>query len=150
MNIRIKRFDKKFPLPQRQHPEDQRPAAAVDFICRETVTIPPRSIGPVPQNVAVHVPDGYALLIFARSSTAMRKGLMLSNGVGILDPFYCGDNDELLAFMYNITDKPVTVEAGDRIVQGMFIKPSEISWDEVETMNGAGHNGYQHDPHLNL
>ncbi|HEY8998999.1 MAG TPA: hypothetical protein VIM53_01635 [Candidatus Saccharimonadales bacterium] len=143
--IKIKRFDKNFPLPEREEN-----AGGIDFICRETVTIPPNSIKAVPQNIAVKVPDGWVLLIFSRSSTAMRKGLMLSNGVGILDPFYCGDKDELFAFMHNITDKPVTVEAGDRIVQGMFIKPEQTSWQEVEAMGESGHDGYQHDPNLKL
>ncbi len=144
MNIRIKRFDKNFPLPKFQHPEDQRPAAAVDFMCRQTVTIPPHAIKAVPQNIAVRVPDGHVLLVFPRSSTALRKGLLMANSVGVLDPFYCGDEDELYAFMYNMTEEPVTVEAGDRIVQGMFFKPAEITWNEVESMESTGHNGYQH------
>lgn len=143
MNIRIKRFDKNFPLPPHKPG-----AGGIDFICRETVTIPPHSIKPVPQNIAVKVPDGYVMLLFNRSSTAMRTGLMLSNGVGILDPFYCGDQDELLAFMHNITDKPVTVEAGDRIVQGMFLKPEQVAWQEVDTMDDAGYGGYQHETSL--
>jgi dUTP pyrophosphatase len=143
--IKIKRFDKSFPLPEREEN-----AGGIDLICRETITIPPNGIKAIRQNVAVKVPDGWVLLIFSRSSTPMRKGLMLANGVGVLDPFYCGENDELLAFMHNITDKPVTVEAGDRIVQGVFIKPEQTLWKEVDTMGEIGHDGYQHDPHLNL
>jgi len=139
MNIKIKRFDKNFDLPA---PEEG--AACFDFVCRETVTIPPHQIKPVPQNVALRVPEGYALLLFSRSSTPLRKGLMLANGVGVVDPFYCGDKDENLAFLHNITDKPVTVEAGDKIVQGMIIKTEAVSWDEVDSMNHKGHDGYQH------
>lgn len=148
MNIRIKRFNKKFPLPARQDPEGERHAAGIDFVSRETVTIKPHTIKAVPQNAAIRVPDGHVLLLFARSSTALRKGLMLSNGVGVVDPFYCGNNDEVLAFMYNMTDEPVTVEAGDRIIQGMFLKPVEATWEEVDDMNSTGHNGYQHTDNL--
>lgn len=139
MNIPIKRFDKSLNLPA---PNGR--AACFDLYCRETVTIQPHEIKPVAQNVALKVPDGYALLLFTRSSTPLRKGLMLANSVGVVDPFYCGDDDENLAFLLNFTDKPVTVEAGDRVVQGMIIKTEEVTWREVESMNDAGHGGYQH------
>lgn len=139
MNIPIKRFDKNLPLPG-----GESGAACFDLYCRESVTIPAGAIRPVPQNVALKVPDGHALLLFARSSTANRKGLMMANSVGVVDPFYCGDNDENLAFLYNFTDQPVTVEAGDRVVQGMFVKFAQFEWQEVESMNSDGHGGYQH------
>lgn len=139
MNIPIKRFNKDIPLPAADPG-----AACFDLFCREDVTIPPHTIKAVPQNIALKVPDGHALLLFSRSSTPLRKGLMMANSVGVVDPFYCGDNDENLAFLYNFTDQPVTVEAGDRIVQGMIIKTESITWQEVESMNDDGHGGYQH------
>jgi dUTP pyrophosphatase len=139
MDIPIKRFDKNFPLPKATDG-----AACFDFICRETVTIEPHMIKSIAQNVAYKIPEGYAMLMFARSSTALRKGLMLSNSVGVIDPFYSGDKDENLAFLLNITDKAVTVEAGDRIVQGMLIKTEPVHWQEVDAMNEKGHGGYNH------
>ena len=139
MNVDIKRFDKQIPLPR---PTEG--AACFDLFCRETVTIPPGAIKAVPQNVAIRVPDGHALLVFVRSSTPMRKGLMLANGVGVVDPFYDGDDDEKYAFLHNITDKPVTIEAGDRVVQGMIIRTDPVTWNEVEQMGSKGHDGYQH------
>lgn len=74
----------------------------------------------------------------------MKKGLMLANSVGVIDPFYCGDNDENLAFFMNFTDSPVTVEAGEKIVQGMIIKTEPVEWREVESFNELGHGGYRH------
>lgn len=139
MNIPIKRFDTTLPLPSGTNG-----AACFDLTCRETVTIPAKTIKPVPQNIALKVPDGHALLLFSRSSTPLRKGLMMANGVGVVDPFYCGDDDENLAFLYNFTDDTITVEKGDRIVQGMIIKTEPIEWQEVESMEDDGHGGYQH------
>lgn len=140
MQIPIKRFDKDFPLPQPARPG----AAAFDLTCRETVTIPPREIKPIRLNFALQIPDGHVLLIFSRSSTPLKRGLMLANSVGVVDPFYNGEKDENLAFLYNFTDQPVTVEAGDRVVQGMIIKTEPVAWDEVESMNRDGHGGYRH------
>jgi dUTP pyrophosphatase len=143
VRVRIKRFDKSLPLPA--YTEG---AGCFDLICRQTVTIPPHQIKAIPQNVAIEVPDGHVCLLFSRSSTPLRKGIMLANGVGVVDPFYCGDKDEFLAFFHNITDEPITVEAGDKVVQGMFVKPQAIQWQEVSSMNSAGHGGYQHGQHL--
>jgi dUTP pyrophosphatase len=139
MQIPIKRFNKTFPLP-----DYEKGAACFDLICRESVTILPREIKAIAQNIALKVPIGYVLLIFSRSSTPLRKGLMTVNGVGVVDPFYCGDEDENFAFFLNISDKPVTVEAGDKLVQGMIIKTESVSWQEVTSMNDTGHGGYQH------
>jgi dUTP pyrophosphatase len=144
MNIPVKRFDATYPLPS-----GTAGAACFDLVCRETVTIPPGQIKAVPQNIALKVPDGYVLLLFSRSSTPLRKGLMIANSVGVVDPFYCGDSDENLAFLYNFTNAPVTVEAGDRLVQGMIIKTEPVEWQEVESMQSDGHGGYQHMDELN-
>lgn len=144
MNIPIKRFDDNFPLPTQQIPG----AACFNLICRTTVTIPPHQIKAIPQNIALKVPEGHALLLFVRSSTPLRKGLMLANSVAVIDPFYCGDNDENLAFVLNFTDEPVTVEAGDKIIQGMIIKTEPVTWTEVDSMNDDGHGGYHHSQHL--
>jgi dUTP pyrophosphatase len=143
MDIPIKRFDKGYPLPSATEG-----AACFDLICSETVTIKPHQIKPIKQNVAVRIPDGYALLLFSRSSTVLRQGLMLSNSVGVIDPFYYGDADELLAFMLNITDEPVTVGAGDRVIQGMIMRTEPVTWHEVQSMDSKGHGGYNHAIHF--
>ena len=139
MNIAIKRFDKDFPLPA---PTPR--AAAFDFVCRETVVIPPGKIKAVAQNVAIQVPDGYVLYVFSRSSTPHKRGVMMANSVGVIDPFYDGDNDEILIFLMNITDEPVTISAGDRVAQGIIMKTEQVIWDETDHFEGNGHGGYNH------
>lgn len=139
MNIPIKRFDTSLPLPA---PTPR--AAAFDFTCRETVTIPPGKIRAIAQNVAMQVPDGYVLYVFSRSSTPHKRGVMMANSVGVVDPFYDGDNDEILIFLMNITDEPVTISAGDRVAQGIIMKTETVVWDEVDSFGQIGHDGYNH------
>jgi dUTP pyrophosphatase len=139
MEIPVKRFDKNYPLPA--HDEG---AACFDLICREDVTIPPHQLKAVPQNIALQVPTGYALLLFSRSSTPLRKGLILANGVGVVDSFYNGDKDENLAFFLNVTDSPVEVRAGEKIVQGMIVKTEPITWAELEALEHEGVGGYNY------
>lgn len=85
--------------------QDKGMVAAFDFYCREGVIIPPREIRLVPANNAIAVPRDHFLLLSARSSTPWKKGLMLANGIAIIDPFYCGDKDEIKIMLFNITDK---------------------------------------------
>jgi dUTP pyrophosphatase len=144
MDIPIKRFDPDYPLPA----QSESGAACFDLFCRETVTIPPRQLKAVRQNFALKVPEGYALLLFSRSSTPIKKGLMLANGVGVVDAFYHGDDDEVMTFFLNITDDPVTVEAGERIAQGMIMKTEPVTWREVESMESDGHGGYRYLDHI--
>ena len=129
MNIKIKRFDKELPLPK-AHTDR---AAAFDLYVRETTTIPARGVALVPLNNAISTPDGYFLLLAARSSLH-KRGLMLGNGIAIIDPDFAGDNDELKGVVYNFTDQPVIVEKGDRLIQGTFIKVNDWSWEEVGKM----------------
>jgi dUTP pyrophosphatase len=137
MKIRIKRFDKSLPLPEYKTPG----AAAFDFLARAKVEIPPREVGYVPLNVACETPDGYFLLLAARSSTH-KKGVMLANGIGIGDPDFSGDEDEYTAALYNFTDKPVTIEAGERICQGIFVKLEKAEWEEVDSLGNKSRGGF--------
>lgn len=61
---------------------------------------------------------GYAGFMFARSGSGS-KGLILGNGTGVIDSDYQGD---LKMCLYNRTDKPIVVNAGDRVAQ-MVIMP---------------------------
>jgi dUTP pyrophosphatase len=149
MKVNIKRFDKDLPLPEPEEFEhgdskvqDKGMVAAFDFYCRESVVIPPREIKLVPANNVIAVPRDHVLLILARSSTPWKKGLMLANGIGIIDPFYSGDKDEVKLLFFNITDKPIEVKRGEALAQGMIVRREPIEWVEVDTMGSDGHGGY--------
>jgi dUTP pyrophosphatase len=137
MKARIKRFDKKLPLPK-YHTDG---AAAFDLSAREAVEIPPKEVRLVPLNVAIETPPGHFLLVAARSSTH-KKGLILANGIGIGDPDFSGDNDEYHAAYLNFTDKPVVVEKGERIAQAMFVQFVKADWEEVERMDKKTRGGF--------
>ena len=137
MNIKIKRFDKELPLPKRQ----TQGAAAFDLTAREEVTIAPKQLGVIPLNVAIETPPGHFLMIAARSSTP-KRGLMKANGIGIIDPDYSGDNDEVRSVYYNFTDAPVTVTKGERIAQGIFIPIASFDWTEVDALDNKDRGGF--------
>lgn len=138
MRVRIKRFDTSLPLPGTEPG-----AAGFDFYCREDVVIPPHKIGLVAVNNAIEIPTGYGLMVILRSSTSWKKGLILANGVGLIDPFYSGDRDEIKIQLYNITDEPVEVKKGEQLAQGVLVQMARPEWEEVETFGKDGHGGYQ-------
>jgi dUTP pyrophosphatase len=137
MNIKIKRFDKDLPLPKRQ----TEGAAAFDLTAREAVTIAPGAIGYVPLNVAIETPADHFLLVAARSGTH-KKGIMMANGIGIIDPDYSGDEDEIKAAYFNFSKEPVAIEKGERIAQGTFVKISHPDWEEMDEMPNKTRGGF--------
>ena len=135
--VKIKRFDKEVPLPEYK----THGAGAFDLCARIGVEIPPKEFKYVPLNVAIGTPPGYFLMLVARSSTH-KKGLLPANGIGIIDPDYCGDCDEIKSAYYNFTDQPVLIERGERIAQAMLVKFVRAEWEEVDMMNHETRGGF--------
>ncbi len=135
--VRVKRFDKEIPMPMHQ----TEGAAAFDLSAREEVVIGPGAIGYVPLNVAVETPRGYFLLIAARSGTH-KRGLMMANGIGVIDPDFSGDGDEIKGAYYNFTASSVVVAKGERIAQGMFIPVARFGWKEEEMLGNKDRGGF--------
>ena len=86
------------------------------------------------------------LYLFDRSSNPRKRGLILINSVGVIDhDYYNNSSNEglIMAQFKNITDKPVTIQAGDRIVQGVFAKYFTVDDDNAdgERTGGFGSTG---------
>ena len=138
MKVRIRRLHDDVPLPR----YESECAAAFDFSAAADVTIAPSQVGLVPTGLVIEVPDGMFLGIFARSSTPIKRGLMVANGVGVIDPDYCGPHDEVKVPVMNFTGAPVTVRKGDRIAQGIFLSAPRVSWDESEALRKHSRGGF--------
>ena len=130
MRLKIKRLQPGIGLPE---PATAR-AAGFDLAAAADMDIPPHSIRLVGTGLVIAVPDGYFLGIFARSSTPLKRGLMVANGVGVIDADYCGPADEIKIQLLNFTDAPVKISAGDRLAQGIVLPSPVIEWEEVKEM----------------
>ena len=137
LNVKIKRVDITLPLPRYATAG----SVGFDLICREDTEVVPGRLARIPGNVIIETPPGYMLLLTIRSSTAKRKGLLIPNGVGVIDQDYCGEGDEVLVSVYNFRDEPVSVLRGERIAQGIFVPITRVIWDEVEQV-GCGRGGF--------
>ena len=90
----------------------------------------------------MEVPPGYFLAIVARSSTPLKRGLMVANGVGVIDPDYSGPEDEIMIQVLNFTDEPVDVRRGDRLAQGLILQATQVTWEEVDALKGPSRGGF--------
>jgi dUTP pyrophosphatase len=143
MRIRIRRLDATVPLPTYATAE----SAGFDLSAAADLTVGPRQIALVPTGLVIEVPTGYFLGIFARSSTPLKRGLMVANGVGIIDPDYAGPEDEVRIQVLNISAADVTIRRGDRLAQGIVLPAPRVAWDETtqlreETRGGFGSTGH--------
>jgi len=107
-------------------------AAGFDLAASEDVVVQPGQVVLVPTGLVIQAPPGHFLAIVARSSTPMKRGLMVANGVGIVDEDYCGPADEVKIEVVNFTQQPVKVARGDRLAQGLFIPVVRAEWRETD------------------
>jgi dUTP pyrophosphatase len=135
--VRIRRLDPAVALPD-YHTSG---AAGFDLAASADLEIPAGSIALVPTGLVIKVPEGHFLGIFARSSTPLKRGLMVANGVGVIDEDYCGPADELKIQLLNFTQAAVLVKKGDRLAQGLFIPVTRAEWQETENDLREGSRG---------
>ncbi len=106
----------------------------------EPVTIKARARAKIPTGIAVALPSNeYAALVYVRSSLGFKKGVTLSNSVGVIDSDYRG---EIFVSLNNISDEDYTVMPGERIAQ-LIVTPVVIPEISVvgelsETQRGEG------------
>ncbi|MCR3906329.1 MAG: dUTP diphosphatase [Tenericutes bacterium] len=122
-------------------------SAGYDLAAIEDVTIEPNEIKRVPTGLKVQIPKSEAMFIFARSSIATKKGLILSNGVGVVDSdYYNNESNEghIMVSLLNIKDHAVTIEKGERVAQGIFLTYQKTDNDDtgnVARLGGFGSSG---------
>lgn len=97
-----------FTPPTRTHPTD----AGIDLTASSLITIGPGLSARISHNFSCAIPDGLFAIILPRSSTLQAKGLIVMPGV--IDPGFRG---EVQTVVFNPTQRPVQVQAGERLSQ---------------------------------
>lgn len=138
MQLRITRLSPDVPLPAYATAG----AAAFDLPAAADVVVPPRSVALVPTGLVVEVPAGWFLAVFARSSTPLKRGLMVANGVGVVDSDYCGPADEVKVQVINVTDAEVHVARGERLAQAMVLAAPRLELVDAPPADRASRGGF--------
>lgn len=120
-------------------------AAAFDLASAEEAVIPAKGFKLLPTGLVIGTPAGHVLILAARSSLFKKKGLVLANGIGVVDSDYSGPEDQIYIAVYNPTDNEVKVEAHERIAQGMIMPVLQVNFEEGdaqgESRGGFGSTG---------
>ena len=116
-------------------------SAGYDLEAAEDVVLNPGEVKLVPTGVKAYMPEDEVLLIYIRSSLAVKKGLILANGVGVVDADYY-DNPEneghIMIPLFNPGKEPVTIRKGERIAQGIFTKYLKTDDDQTDAERTGG------------
>ena len=90
--------------------------------------------------VGMILPDGYEAHVLPRSSTPSKFGIILANGMGVIDNSYSGDADEWHFPAIAIWD--TVIEEGDRIAQFRIVKNQpEVVFKTVQHLNDVSRGG---------
>ncbi len=113
-------------------------SAGYDFYLPEKITILPNERITVWTDVCAYMQPDEVLMLYVRSSIGIKKGLVLSNGTGIIDSSYYPNNIGIA--LYNTSNEIVILEKGDRIAQGIFMK--YLTADNDEVLNKSRKGGF--------
>ena len=94
-----------------------------------SIFIGPGNTVKVHSGVQAAVPEGYVMKMYVRSSTGIKKNLVLANGTGIIDAGY---RDEIIMALHNIGKEPVEIFDGDRVCQFIILPYPKIEPEFVE------------------
>jgi dUTP pyrophosphatase len=128
MQVTFVRLDPEVEIPTTAHIGD----AAVDLQASVEVSLKPGERASVATGLAVAIPAGYAGLVIPRSGHALRAGIGVVNGPGLIDSGYRG---EVSVLLINHGSEPVTFAKGERIAQLAVVPMVAVEWVEVETLD---------------
>lgn len=112
----------------------------IDLRAAETVEMKAGEYTAIPLGVAMELPKGYEAWVVPRSSTFKKYGVLLANGVGIIDESYKGDNDEWHFLAYATRD--TKIHKNERICQFRIVAHQPlIHLEEVEKLGNADRGG---------
>jgi len=131
-----------FDLPKRS----TKKSSGYDFIVPEDTICKSHEITMVKSGVKAYFPDDETLLLFNRSSNPKKKGLIILNGVGVVDADYADNPDnegEIAGLFYNMLDEDIVLKAGEKMMQGVFVNYGITDDDnaEGERIGGFGSTG---------
>ena len=133
---------RKYPNADIQLPKrgDSR-SAGYDFYSPCDITLQPGEKILLFSDVKAYMRDDEVLMLYVRSSIGIKKGLVLSNGTGIIDSSFYNNpsnNGNIGIALHNTTDKIVEIKQGERVIQGIFMKYLVADEDNVIHQDRVG------------
>lgn len=108
-------------------------SSGYDFYLPIDVTLYPNEKVLVFSDIKAYMQDDEELLLFPRSSIAIKKGVVITNTIGKVDADYYSNpsNDGGIGIaLWNTSENRVTLKAGERVCQGTFYKYLTVDNDK--------------------
>lgn len=127
-------LDKGAKMPVSAHEAD----AGYDLFARETKVVPARGSARFDTGVHIQIPEGYVGFLKSKSGLNVKHGIISD---GTIDSGYTGS---IVAKLYNLSDEPYLVNAGDKITQIVFQKIEKPTFEQVEAFEETerGNGGF--------
>lgn len=126
MEIKFKKLDPRATAPQKGYPDD----AAFDLFALEETVVGAKSSAWIKTGIAFEIPEGYAGLIWDKSSVAHKWNITKIGGV--FDAGYRGD---ITIGLHNLSDESHIFKAGDKIAQIIFTPAPPFELKEADTLS---------------
>lgn len=102
-------------------------SAGYDLEAAENIRVTDKKISLVPTGLKAFFPADEVLLIYLRSSLAVKHNLFLANGVGVIDADY---RDHIILPVISLSGE-FEIKRGMRIAQGIFQKYLTVDGDKI-------------------
>lgn len=150
LKLQIKKVREDAIIPTQAHSGDM-----VDVYAAEDVVVNSFESTIIPLGIAMNIPEGYRVKVFSRSSLPLKKKLIVSNSVGIIDTGYkneigliCHSLPKEECFINicphadaKLENNLVFVKKGDKIAQFQLEKIEEFEMEEVEELDMSNDRG---------
>lgn len=116
-------------------------SAGYDICAMEDYVIRPNQSVVIHTGVKAYMPKDEYLDLRVRSSLGIKRQLMLATGASVIDSDYYNNPDnegEIMVVLHNYGSVTQKIEAGERIVQGIFTKYFLADNDNVTTKRTGG------------
>lgn len=108
---------------------------SIPLTYKAPIIIEPGESVKINSGIAACMPKGIVLLLFVRSSIGIKRGLVLTNGTGVIDSDYYGNptnKGEIIIALRNTSKDKVILKPGERVIQGIFVPYFLTDEDESE------------------
>lgn len=113
----------------------------IDLRAAEDVVMEPGEFRIISLGVSIKLPEGYEGHLAPRSSTFKNFGILQTNGVGVVDESYCGD-DDVWGFPA-LAIRHTEIHKGDRICQFRIMKKmDDIQFVSVDSLDSKSRGGF--------
>src|SRR5690606_31957211 len=83
--------------------------------------------------LSFEIPEGFAMMVYSRSGHGFKEDVRLSNVVGVIDSDFRGEL--MIKLACDRENWGMSVNAGDRIAQGMVIPVERVVFEEVDSLS---------------